>query len=502
MTGSDDVSLMSRGEVAAPRPDELTPTPDRSRRRRLLALHPAWIVIAGVAAVLLRVGLREGLNSDAWWHLAAGQWMLDHHAVIRHDYWSYTVPGRPWLAEEWGFEALLAWSVRTIGPVSFWILSAGACIAALLVSVARWRRLGARWLWVAVLAIVAGGPLAIGEAPRPQSLSYLFFALLLWLLVTARHDRRWLWAVPVLMAVWANVHGSFLAGLGILALETVLARWPVTRGRLVVSAPLRAKDATATLAAGVAATLVNPHGPGLLAYAYHVSSSGQLSKLITEWQSPNFHSTVLLALIVGPAAAIIAVLALSDAKVELFDLLLWSGMLVATLHAQRFIPYAGLAWGGLAARMPVLRRETIRPSAAVWPLLGAACFLLVAGPHPPAGAPQRGGDTGMPVDATAWLRAHPGRVFSSYWYNDYLIHAGIPVFVDGRTDLYFGTPVLDEYVKAANIIEDPDPLFDRWRVNYVLWTKDTPLSVFLSHDPGWTQAYQSGSSVVFARAAP
>ncbi|HZU73365.1 MAG TPA: hypothetical protein VE990_11410 [Acidimicrobiales bacterium] len=455
-----------------------------------------------MAAVLLRVGLREGLNSDAWWHLAAGQWMLSHHAVIRSDTFSYTVHGRPWVAEEWGFEFLLAWMVRTFGPVSFWLLSSGACIAALLVSVVRWRKLGARWLWVAVLAILAGGPLAIGEAPRPQSLSYLFFALELLVLTQARRNIRWLLCLPPLLLVWANVHGSFLAGLAVLGLELVLARWPFSKGRLVVSSPLPLRAAGVTFGVAVLSTLVNPHGPGLLSYAYHVSSSGQLSALITEWQSPDFHSAVLILLILVPAAAVLASLALSDARLEVFDLVLWGGLLLATLHAQRFIPYAAMAWGGLAARMPALRRETIKPSLLVWPIAALACFVFVAGPHPPAGAPERGGDSGMPVAATAYLQQHPGRVFSSYWYNDYLIHAGIPVFVDGRTDLYFGTPVLSEYEKLASVSQDPDILLNRWKVQYVLWTKGSALSVFLSHDHAWRQVFQAGSSVVFQRVQP
>ena len=105
----------------------------------------------------------------------------------------------------------------------------------------------------------------------------------------------------------------------------------------------------------------------------------------------------------------------------------------------------------------------------------------------------------MPVNATAWLQGHPGRVFSSYWYNDYLIHAGIPVFVDGRTDMYFGTPILSEYTAVAAVTKDPDPLFDRYGIRYVMWTRDGSLAVFLGHDPRWRQVYRSGAAVVFER---
>ena len=99
-------------------------------RWRFLRFHPALIVVVGACAVLLRDQMRSGLAGDVFYQVAAGQWMLAHHAVIRHDVFSYTVAGRPWLADEWGFEVLLAWLVNHIGAVSYWLVSAGACVAA------------------------------------------------------------------------------------------------------------------------------------------------------------------------------------------------------------------------------------------------------------------------------------------------------------------------------------------------------------------------------------
>src|SRR5579863_3255023 len=51
-------------------------------------------------------------DGDTWWHLAAGGWMLDHHQVLTNDVFSFSVTGKPWDAQEWLSEILMAISFR------------------------------------------------------------------------------------------------------------------------------------------------------------------------------------------------------------------------------------------------------------------------------------------------------------------------------------------------------------------------------------------------------
>jgi hypothetical protein len=469
----------------------------RWRTSHIPRLHPALIVVAGACAALFHQVMGVGLSGDVFYQLAAGQWMLAHHSVIRHDVFSYTVPGRPWLAEEWGFEVLLAWTVNHIGAISYWLVSAGACVAALLAGVARWRRTGAGWLWTAVLSVLAAAGLSVGLAPRPQDLSYFFFALLLLLLALGRRHQTWLFAVPPLLLVWANVHGSFLLGLGVLALEVLWSFVPPVMGRLTISRPLPRKLAGLTFASSLLATLVNPHGPALLAYALKVTSSPQLSNTIAEWQSPNFHSYLYLGVIVGPVLLLIGLLALSRTVFALDDVVLACLMLLAALHAVRFTPYFALAACAMLAPWKPIRTETIRPSVLTLPLAAVLVVALVAGPHVSAGATAEGGPLGAPVPATNFLEHQTGRVFTTYWWGDYLIYRHIPVFVDGRTDLYFGTGILQTWLNVSGVTVDPDPVFRHWDVRWVMWNRGSPLSVFLSHDPQWKIADKTSAALVF-----
>lgn len=473
------------------------PGPPRRAVDRL-RLHPAIAVVVGACAVLFHQAMRTGLAGDVYFHLAAGDWMLAHHAVIRSDVFSYTVRGKPWLADEWGFEYGLAWAVRHVGPVSYWLLSAGSCSAAVLVGAATWRRNGAGWLWTAVLSCLSTAGLLVGLAVRPQDPSYLFFSVELLVLALARRRAAWLVALPPLLLLWANVHGSFLLGLALVGLELLWSVLPASHGRLSVSTRLPVRPVALALLASLAATLANPHGAALLAYAAHVSSSGQLSSLIEEWQSPNFHDLYYLGLVALPLLYLLGTLGLSERRLALEDLVVACGLLVATLHAVRFLPYLVLAWCAVLSRATPLRSETIRPSLLTGPFAVVLAGALLAGHHLPAGAPLRGdSESATPVDAVAYLEHRPGRVFATYWWGDYLTYVGVPVFVDGRTDLYFGSGILQRYVEVSEVTADPDVTFRRYDVRYVLWDQGAALAVYLAHDPAWRVALRSGPAVVF-----
>ena len=77
-------------------------------------------------------------------------------------------------------------------------------------------------------------------------------------------------------------------------------------------------------------------------------------------------------------------------------------------------------------------------------------------------------------EAVAYLEHHPGRIFSTYLWNDYLDWVGRPVFVDGRTELYTDNGVLSQYLEVADLTTDPDPVLRAHDVEYVLWQPGTP----------------------------
>jgi hypothetical protein len=298
--------------------------------------------------------------------------------------------------------------------------------------------------------------------------------------------------VPVLFVMWANLHGSFLLGLAVLALELATAWRPGSFGRLTTADALGRRTVAAALGGAALATLVNPFGPKVYESAFGVTFNSTVRQFIGEWQSPDFHDPATLAVVVLPVVVTVAYLAWSERPVPAVELLLAGMLLVAALDAARFIPYFAVAWCGLAASCPPVR-EQLRPTLLAWPAGAVLALAMVQGPWTRPGQPA----ANVPVAAVSSIAHQPGRVFSTYLWNDYLDWKGVPVFIDGRTELYTGTPVFDQYLALDNVTSDPDSILGRYHVQWVLWQPRTALAVYLSHDPQWRLVRRSSLSVLF-----
>jgi hypothetical protein len=251
------------------------------------------------------------------------------------------------------------------------------------------------------------------------------------------------------------------------------------------------------LVGSTAATLLNPHGPKLMGYALGVSSSPELSSLISEWQSPDFHSLVLLLTIALPTLAIAALLAATSTRLALGDLVIAGLLLLAALHGVRFTPYFTLAACSVLAQWHPLSRGSLRPTVLALPCAAGLAAALLVGPHVAAGAPAVGAPLGAPVKAAQFLQHQRGRVFTTYWWSDYLIAEHVPVFVDGRTDLYFGTGILQDYVAVSELGVDPDNVFRQWHVEWVMWDQGGALTTYLYQDRHWKPVLRAEGAVVF-----
>ena len=105
-------------------------------------------------------------------------------------------------------------------------------------------------------------------------------------------------ALPVLFVVWANSHGSFIIGLGFLAI--VLLGRVIEAARASERGVLRSvwRDAqvrrlSLTLVLCGAAACINPHGPMLFAYTMNMAHHPAVA-MIAEWQPLGAHPMPLL----------------------------------------------------------------------------------------------------------------------------------------------------------------------------------------------------------------
>src|SRR5262249_1705187 len=132
----------------------------------------------------------------------------------------------PWINHEWLSEALMGAAYTAAGPFGLVFLKAAQliCVFALIVTALRHADYGRRW---GALALAGAAVLPLAYTLRPQLWTLLFLVALCRLLNEPRSNLRY---VPLLFLAWANLHGGWVVGLGVLGVWSAASTLsPTTR---------------------------------------------------------------------------------------------------------------------------------------------------------------------------------------------------------------------------------------------------------------------------------
>ena len=145
---------------------------------------------------------------------------------------AWTTAGRPWLDQNWGAQLLL-YGVWRLGGFPL-VAVVNALLGYLGLVAAACRRRTANLRLIAGATLTGYAAAAATFSARPQMFSLLLFGALLYLLEVARTSPRAALGIPLLMPFWANLHGAFIVGIGLLAIEVAAAACagPTSRGSL------------------------------------------------------------------------------------------------------------------------------------------------------------------------------------------------------------------------------------------------------------------------------
>ncbi|HEV2460327.1 MAG TPA: hypothetical protein VGS80_18370, partial [Ktedonobacterales bacterium] len=227
-----------------------------------------------------------GYDGDSAWNLRIGTHVLDH-GLPRAEFMLSTTYGHPTIYWEWLSQVIYALGLR-LGGLNGVVTVAAALVAATGVSLfAILRRRGVPLLAAVGLALLGIGLTSITWTARAQLFSLLFtvwWTEWIWRYWRDGNPRR-LWAFPLAMAVWVNLHGGFLGGLILLGTAAAVA-WLFHQRR----GQANPRHLTLALAGSLAATLVNPWGIGLDLHILAFFANPLIARYTQEYQSPDFHS--------------------------------------------------------------------------------------------------------------------------------------------------------------------------------------------------------------------
>jgi hypothetical protein len=487
------------------------------------------VLFCAVLAGSFAMGPRMlNIDGDLGRHITIGTYILDSGSIPTQDIFSHTMMGKDLTPHEWLAQVLFALAYRLMDLSGAVILSA-LCIAwALrLVFIQAWERSGSLMatLMVVVLGVAAS---SLHWLTRPHILTFLFLAVWLNGLHKLRQGGQgklpaWIW-MPLVMLLWANLHGAFITGFAVWALYGLAYLWERwVEGRSDAFRPGFGWVFLLVGALSALASLLNPDGVGLWQTSLGYLGNRYLVGHTAEYLSPDFHKPAfwpfLLLVCLG-----LGLFGISKKRQHTVDVLLftaWTGM---AMISARNIPLF------VVAAVPVIAevlhevisglRKTVRFFRALdnfdqrlsrveaggrgeaWPI-AASLFLLVLGLSGVGYNSNRFNSHVFPVEAVHWLKSHPqeGEVFNYFPWGGYLLYRSWPdirVFIDGQTDFY-GESLTREYEQVLTVQPGWEGVLEKYHVGWMILPPAESIARAVEEERIWVEVYRDETAVIFRR---
>jgi hypothetical protein len=459
------------------------PEPAQAGRGSLIALMLAVVLIPAVLGSSKTI-FNDG---DVSWHIATGQWVLAHHAIPHTDPFSFTWFGKPWVPIEWLAEAILGgvYSIAGYGGVAALVTAALMALHAIVYANA------SRYVRPLVAIVAMDFVLVPMLLARPHVLVWPLLALWTGLMLRARRDGR---APPLasalLLALWANMHGSFPLGIGISGLFGLEA---------LIFSNDRVRVLRQWIPFGIAcivAVFINANGIAGVLHPLRMENL-QMLPLIDEWKPSNPKVTPFFF---GILVLTLALIAWKRPSLPWTRWLLLAGMLglallqvrhqaMLAIIAAMVLPEGFRAASGHTAtdRMPIV-------------VTGVAAIALVIARAVLPLSPVEGEANPWKLIDEVPLQYRSQPVLNGYSMGGPLILAGIRPYIDGRGDMY-GDVLVSDYVR---INRGDRAAFDQaarhWKIRWAILPQQAPLIGVLDTSPGWRRMASDEAGVVYVKA--
>jgi hypothetical protein len=444
------------------------------------------------------------VDPDLWGHLLSGRDVVADGGLPDRDAYSFT-SDREIIDHEWLGQVLLFVAYDIGGSVGLVALKTAVVLAAAILMFLALRRsalTSSRRDALLLLALVTMLPRF--HPARPQFFSLLLFALLLYVLVAVdRGERKKLVILPLLTAVWANLHGGFLVGLAVLGL------WTAVRSYQEQDRLRRLALVGAALAA-VVATLLNPYGLGLWRFLW--STVGLQRTGISDWQPMytlgpvTFIPFVVFAIVLIIAvvfarwrvdwlyAAIVAILGFTAVRVSRIDALFAIAAIMllgpsfgAAPHRSSPAPLSGALPKALRLSFTLVA-SLVLVTGLTLIAQGARCIEILTGPEP---------------ESIEFLERNGlrGRVLTFFdlglqaaWY----LAPDVLVSMDGRRETVYSDELVAAHMRlyrnepnAISLVEKLNPDF--------IWLPSRRAVIDALQKAGWNEIFVGPTSTILSR---
>jgi len=393
-----------------------------------------FIILISISIFLFSFG------SDFFWHLKIGEYISIHKKIPFTDIFSWygTKNHLAWISHEWLFEVLI-YQFFHIGKelgVFLYVL-----LMLVLISIILWKQNEKIFikhpLKTILWAILGMLIFANKTLPRPHLISYFLFALTIYFAYDTFQNvnsKKIYWA-PLITLLWSNFHGGS-SNLSYIVYGTflILSILSIKNDKKEIL-KVRQKKYFYAFCTSIFCIGINPHGIKMLLYPYLNMTYQEMIQCIEEWQHLSLTSIDGMFYFLFMLGILITILR-SKEKYQAIDITLLFLFMILGVKSTRFMPYLFIVTTSIVPRYWKEEKITIQ-------LLPIFIFLLFIIPSFYLTIYQKPEFNLISEEMITYLKNNDHTLYNSYELGGYLIYKEIPVFIDGRADLYIDTILCD-----------------------------------------------------------
>jgi len=446
-------------------------------------------------------------------HVLTGEYVFQHHAIPLTNYVSAIDPKAPWLTHELLSDLILASAQQWFGVNGVALVGAVAIALCLTWSFqfARYKGLG---MVSGLLAlIVAMLTMSLHWSVRAHVFSYVPFLLMYFILFTdLLSNRAKTISTIFIMALWANLHGSLVLGLFMIALKIV---------GVLIDKSESVKSSLVIFSVAILGASLNIRGLDFLRYVASYATSTHIHLHNAESHSLDFLTAGYPALAFILLMTMIVILWIWSKTLPKFaELVLTVALFLGGIYSMRLIPYFALialpamapSWHALSLRYQnkkffalekKLDGQESKSPKDYWKIYVLTFVLTVAWLTLPFLKLTDYDPERLPVKAMDWLEKNPqsGLGFNLDNWGDYMYwRNGKPIFIDDKGDFY-SDDFTDKYINIYTAKGPWKNTLDEYKLNWVLLPNWLPVIALLQQDPNWHKVYEDETATILARTA-
>jgi hypothetical protein len=453
-------------------------------------------------------------DNDLWGYLSFGRIFWENGYFPFQDIFSYT-PTKPlWAYHEWLTGVIFYPILKYSGSAGLQLLRYIVIVLTIYLIYLTALKKGGNSIAAFTALMPAMVLISFGYSPvvRAQIFTYLFFILTIYIIEIARKDQKWsvlLWLLPIQL-FWCNLHGGYIAGLGLIGLYAV---GEALSGKKFV--PFIIILFLVTLV-----TLINPYGIEYWRYMIYAVSMPRPE--INEWMS------VVAALEISyQVVPIVTFIFLSFICLIFFifyrkryftEMLIIAAISYLGYKHVRHTIFLGIVFG---AFLPVILAELwnayskirnyIKFLSWISPILLVVFFLSTHWlirksisvnmvPSFAITAPY----SYYPIGALKWMEKNnfQGKILPFFGWGEFLIWSCYPncrVAMDGRYETVYPENVYKEYFDFLMGREGWQIFLNKYPHDLVLMIPNTRIHLLMLKETSWKRVYSDSGCVLFIR---